>query len=359
MPKCSACGAEIAAEAATCPYCGAEHPVSGGGDEIATAVIEGDKGAMLDKGGGATGLDREVKTFKCKSCGATVSFDPALKSLACAYCGSATVIEQAGAAAARPRRVVPFVIEHPKAEELFWKWLGKGFFRPRDLTKKAAINEIRGVYLPFFAFDADAQSSWTASAGYYYYENETYSEKDAQGQTVMKTRQVRRTRWQPASGNHQAHYEDWLVSASKGLDQQWVAKIVPFRLEEAKDYRGDYLAGFGAENPSLEPDAARQTAKTELLQREVDSCREMVPGDTHKDLSVHSSFRNWNYDLILLPIWIAAYRYKEKVFRFLVNGQTGEVQGVAPFSWLKLIIVLLIGAGLVGLALVLATIFGQ
>lgn len=359
MPKCNACSAEIEAGAKTCPYCGAENPIGGEGEDRATAVIEGEQGPLQNKGGGQTGLDHEVKTFKCKSCGATVSFDPALKSLACAYCGSATVIEQPTSAALRPRRVVPFGIQHDQAEELFWKWLGKGFFRPRDLTKKTAISDIRGVYLPFFAFDADAQSSWTASAGYHYYENETYSTKDAQGKTVLKTRQVQRTRWQPASGNHQEHYEDWLVSASKGLDQQWVAKIVPFRLEESKDYRGDYLAGFGAENPSIEPETALQTAKAALLQKEVEACRKMVPGDTHKGLNVHTSLSRWNYDLILLPIWIAAYRYKEKVFRFLVNGQTGEVQGVAPFSWLKLIVVLLIGAGLVGLALVLMTVLGK
>ncbi|NLH49218.1 MAG: zinc ribbon domain-containing protein, partial [Myxococcales bacterium] len=312
------------------------------------------------KNPGQSGIDRVMKTFSCKACGAKVSYDPSVKALACAYCGSSYVIEEEQAAfAERPNRIVPFAFDKTQAEQRFWKWLGKGFFRPRDLTKKSALNEIRGVYMPFWAFDADAYSNWSADAGYHYYEKEAYTEKDQQGHTVTKYRDVQKTRWQPASGAHSAHYEDFLVSASKGLDQEWVNKIAPFELTQAKSYNGDYLAGFAAENPSIDPAGGRGTAAVELQKKETAECARLVPGDTHRNLNVRSSFANWNYDLALLPLWISAFLYKDKVYRFLVNGQTGEVQGSAPFSWLKLILVLLIAAGVIGGATLVALLLGQ
>ncbi len=353
MPKCTGCRADIEATTTTCPYCGtavgaapAATPEAPAAPPTATSSSTGE---LQAKGAAGSGYGREVNTFSCKSCGAKVSYDPSVKALACAYCGSAYVIEKSEMPESeRPSRVVPFAFGREDAEKKFWTWLGKGFFRPRDLTKGSSINEIRGVYMPFWAFDADADSSWSADAGYYYYVKEPYTEKDAQGHTQTKYRDVRHTRWEPARGSHRGRYDDWLISASKGLDQEWVAKIVPFDMAQAKPYSGDYLAGYGAENPSIKPSEAQNIAQKELQEKEVEACGKMVPGDTQRNLNVSTRFSNWAYDLAILPLWIAAYRYKGKVYRFLVNGQTGEVQGTAPFSWLKLILVILIAAGVIG-----------
>ncbi len=360
MAQCGSCGASIEDDVKTCPYCGAENSVADAPGEAGSQAVEiTDEGKLQPKGEGGSGFGRKMKTFSCNSCGAKVSYDPALKTLACAYCGSTYVIEQEQSEETeRPSRIIPFVHEQHKAEELFWKWLGKGFFRPRDLTKKSAISEIRGLYMPFFAFDSDADSSWSADAGYHYYEKEPYTVKDDKGNTRTEYRDVQKTRWQPAGGRHDAHYEDWLVSASKGLDQEWVRKIVPFHMNDAKSYNSDYLAGFAAENPSIGPDVGRQTAKGEIQHQEEQECVAMVPGDTHRNLRVRSVFRNWHYDQVMLPLWISAYRYKGEVYRFLVNGQTGEVQGNAPFSWLKLVMLILGIAGAAGAVALLYSLFG-
>jgi len=373
MPKCKACTAEIPAGSATCPFCGTADPIAAAvpsapevqavppAPEVQATPPAPQPAAAVelhDKGPGGSGFDHDVKTFKCESCGATVSYDPALKTMACAYCGSTYVVEVEGQQVERPGRVVPFAFARDHAEKLFWQWLGKGFFRPRDLTKKSTINEIRGVYMPFWAFDADADSDWSADAGYNYTEQEAYTDKDEKGNTVTKYRNVTKTRWQPARGEHTAHYEDWLISASQGLDQDWVGKIVPFQMEQAKPYSGDYLAGFAAENPSLTAAEGKVTAEVELKEKETEQCGRMVPGDTHRNLHVATRLSRWSYDLALLPLWIAAYRYKDDVYRFLVNGQTGKVEGKAPISWVKLIVVLLIAAGAIGLGVGLWAIFG-
>ncbi|MDP8223483.1 MAG: zinc-ribbon domain-containing protein [Candidatus Lernaella stagnicola] len=361
MARCQSCGAEISEGINFCPYCGAADPVRTASAESGSQVVKvDDNGGLSSKSAGGSGFGREMKTFSCNSCGAKVSYDPALKTLACAYCGSTYVIEkEAKEETERPGRIVPFMHNQHKAEELFWTWLGKGFFRPRDLTKKSAISEIRGMYMPFYAFDADVDSQWSADSGYFYYEKEPYSTKDSEGRTVTKYRDVQKTRWQPATGQHAAHYDEWLVSASKGLDQEWVHKISPFPMADARSYNSDYLAGFAAENPSIVPRDAQQTAGAEMQQAENAACDNMVPGDTSRNLRVDSVFRHWHYDLVMLPLWISAYRYKGKVFRFLVNGQTGEVQGNAPFSWLKLILLILGIAGAAGVIALLYDLFGH
>lgn len=255
--------------------------------------------------------------------------------------------------------MIPFGFDRAKAEGLFRKWLGKGWFRPSDLRSKSALTEIRGVYLPFWAFDADADSTWSADAGYYYEEQEAYTGKDEKGNSVTKYRTVRKTRWQPASGEHRAHYEDWLVPATHGLDPDFVNRIYPFQTEKARAYNSDYLAGFAAENPSLKAAEAQQTASGELTGQEEKACTNQVPGDTQRNLRVSTRLGRWSYDQIMLPIWISAYRYKDKLYRFLVNGQTGEVQGGAPTSWLKVAVAILIAAGLIGAAVALIVIFGK
>jgi len=366
MPRCRSCTAEIAANAKPCPYCGEAEPFAASSAAPPEAAPQAaapevkTEGPLQPKAAVQSGFGRETKTFACTGCGATISYDTTLKTLACAYCGSTYAIEnEQQAADERPSRVIPFDFNRDKAESLFREWLGKGWFRPGDLTSKSALSEIRGVYLPFWAFDADADSAWSADAGYHYQEQEAYTEKDAQGKSVTKYRTVTKTRWQPASGDHRAHYEDWLVPATRGLDPDFVGRIYPFQTEKAQSYNSDYLAGFAAENPSIKAAEAQPTAARELNKEEEKACSQQVPGDTQRNLRVATRLNNWSYDQIMLPIWISAYRYKDKLYRFLVNGQTGEVQGSAPTSWLKVAVAILIAAGLIGAAVALIAIFGQ
>jgi hypothetical protein len=67
-----------------------------------------------------------------------------------------------------------------------------------------------------------------------------------------------------------------------------------------------------------------------------------VPGDTHRNLQVKTAFSNMTYKHVLFPVWIASYRYKDKVYHFLINGQTGEVQGQAPISWIRVALVVIV-----------------
>jgi hypothetical protein len=192
-----------------------------------------------------------------------------------------------------------------------------------------------GVYVPFWTFDAHVHSDWTAEAGYYYYETEEYTSYE-NGESVTRTRQVQRTRWESAWGRRDDDYDDTLVCASKGLPSELVDKFTSFNTKLLVPYGPQYLAGWKAESYAIDLQNAHGIGKQKMSTQQEARCARDVPGDTHRGLVVNNHWSRETFKHVLLPIWIAAYRYNEKPYRFLVNGQTGEVTGEAPYSWVKI-----------------------
>jgi hypothetical protein len=239
---------------------------------------------------------------------------------------------------------VPFKVDKPGANSKFEAWLGALWFRPNDLKKMAKLQEMGGVYIPFWTFDAWARSDWTADAGYYYYETEYYTDSEGERQS----REVQRTRWEPASGWRQDFFDDTLVCASKGLPPELVAKFQTFDTKQLSPYQPEFLAGWRAESYAIDLMPAWGSAQEDMSRTQESRCGHDVPGDTHRALSVRNQFSHVTFKHVLLPIWIAAYRYNGKPYQFLVNGQTGEVVGKAPWSFWKIFFAVLLGVILVG-----------
>jgi len=293
-----------------------------------------------------TGWDTEVRSIKCESCGASISSEQTIAG-SCAFCDSPYIKEMTpDPDIIRPETVVPFKIDSRDARRRFRAWLGKGFFRPSNLKKIGRVDMLRGVYTPFWTYDCHAFSSWTAMSGYYYYVTETYTSYQG-GKAVTRTRQVRKTRWVPSSGSRDGYYDDVLVLASRGLNYELVNKIYPFHLENLEPYRPEFLSGFAAEEYAIDVRQGWGYGMQKVRRKERDMCSRAVPGDTHSNLNVNTTYQNVTYKHILLPVWVASYEYKGKRYHFLVNGQTGEVQGFAPISWAKVAGVVLAILGLV------------
>ncbi len=288
------------------------------------------------------GWGTNTKSITCESCGAKTSADLKISGN-CAFCGSNFVKElEPDPNLIRPESLIPFSIEKDNALSLFKKWLGKGFFRPSNLKKLGRLKNIHGIYIPFWTYDCNAHSNWTAMSGYHYYVTETYRTDEG-----TKTRQVRKTRWVPSNGRRQGFYNDVLVPASKGLDHDLASKIYPFHLQQLTPYKSEFLAGWMAEEYAISLPEGWLVAQKKVRSSEYSECSRDVPGDTHTGLSVHTTLTDPKYKHVLLPVWVASYHYKKKLYHFLVNGQTGEVQGEAPISWLKVAAVILAVAGVV------------
>lgn len=341
--ECENCGAVVPFDAATgtmrCEYCGSVKLI----EVEAKAIEEHD----LFSAPSLTGWDAALKSFKCDSCGASISSAGGFAGR-CPFCDSHYVKEfPTDPGIIRPESVIPFRIGGAEARRRFSKWLGKGFFRPSALKRLARLELLRGVYTPFWTYDARTFSSWTAMSGYYYYVTETYT-TTVNGKRVTRTRQVRKTRWVPSSGSRSDFYNDVLIVASRGLDYRLVQKIYPFQLGQLVPYRAEYLSGWLTEPYGVDVRQGWEIARRNMISEECSKCGSEVPGDTYSSLSVNTSFSGMTYKHLLLPIWVAAYRYKDKTYNCLVNGQTGEVHGHAPISWLKVAAVVTAIAAAVG-----------
>lgn len=316
---CEACGSPVEPGDKFCPACGAPQ-----GEAAALPVEQ---------------PPPEQKHFHCNNCGSDVSTDPDQRSYTCPFCDSTYVVEISPEESSRqrPEFVIGFAVTREQAEEKFFTWLrDNSWFRPGDLVAQAAADKMRGVYLPFWSFSMLAQSQWAASIGEYWYRTETYTETDSKGNTVTKTRKVQETEWWPLAGRHHRYYSGYLVSGSKGLPQAQAERIKPFQLPALKRYEPFYLAGWYNEEYSIDREQALSASQEFFYNQEKANIGGFLPGDTYRSLEVETHFSQVNSDLCLLPVYVLSYKYRDKLYRFLVNGQTGKIAGDKPWSWRKI-----------------------
>jgi len=323
---CEGCGADLRWEpgvtALKCPYCGFVKEVERAAEAIRERAVDVALRAPRDLGWGA-----ERKVIVCKRCGAHTTLDPLVSASSCAFCGTSAVVEAPpNAAVVRPEGLLPFRITRDSALQSFRKWMHGLWLRPNDLKSSSRMTTLQGAYIPFWTFDAATNSTWTAEAGYYYYV-EVGSGKDR--------RTERRVRWEPASGSLELFFDDVPVPASRGLDPGLCRGIEPYPTADLTPYDPSYLSGFLAEENAIDLPEALENAKERMRDDIRSACANQVPGDTHRNLQVHSIFSALAYKNALLPVWVAAYDYKGKPYRYLVNGVTGKCHGTAPYSWIK------------------------
>ncbi len=328
---CSGCGADVTWSATVaapkCPFCGVVQDRPQTAETVVERPIE--EGLAQKK---SVGWGIERKVFSCRTCGAKTSLPPAIAASKCAFCGAPSVVEAPpDETLVRPEGVVPFAVDRNTATAKFREWISGLWFRPNDLAKKSSVAELLGMYIPFWTFDAATDSAWTAEAGFYY---SVQVEAIQNGQRVL--REERRVRWEPASGFLEKFFDDLPVGASRGLDKGLAQEIEPFPTQNLTPYDAQYLSGFLAEEYAVELAEALKDAERRMREEIHAACSAAVPGDTQRGLAVRTAFSGIAYKSALFPLWIAAYQYGGKSYRFLVNGATGKVSGHAPFSWIKI-----------------------
>jgi hypothetical protein len=338
---CPSCSAPVEPADAFCPACGT--PLGQGRGESPAAATP------------SVG-------FRCENCGAEVRCEPGTRTTACPFCAAPYVIEldQRSTGKQDPEFVLGFGVSPDRAEMIYRTWIGAGgWFRPGNLRLLVEASPLRGIYLPFWSFSVKADSTWSAEIGEYWYRTETYTETDSKGNVVTKTRQVRETEWWPLDGGHHAFHSFYLVSASKGLQQDVSEWVQPFELLALKRYTPRFLAGWLSEEYSVEKDAAYAISDQEFRRREHDAVAAFLPGDTHRGLRVATTFSKANSDLILLPIYLRSFRYGGKLYRVLINGQTGKVSGERPVSARRILAAVGLVLALIGvIALIVALVGG-
>jgi LSD1 subclass zinc finger protein len=324
-----------------CPACGMENEI-----EVSTQVFEElDFEKFVNEFKEQSSV-QEVATIKCQGCGAQTTFNPNVVSEACPCCGSPLVVKNASSThTIQPKAILPFGIDQNKAFSEFSNWIKKLWFAPNKLRKYAQQQEkLTGLYIPYWTYDSKTSTDYQGERGDDYQTTETYTTVE-NGQSVTNTRLVTHTRWSSVSGHVDNVFDDVLVVASKSLPKEYVEKLEPWGLENMVPFDEKYLSGFKTESYQVDLKEGFDDGKNkmdEVIRSTI--CRD-IGGDHQRIHSLNTVYNNITFKHILLPIWISAYQYKDKIYRFLINGRTGEVQGERPYSWIKITLaVLLAGA---------------
>lgn len=307
-----------------------------------------DRGMNLEAG---SDLAVAVRVLSCPNCGAEIELNDAAHAGACPFCATPVVTDTGTSRRIKPQGVLPFRLTEDQARRAMEDWLGNLWFAPSGLTAYARRGrKLRGVYSPYWTFDARTQSQYTGQRGDYYYET-VYVTRQVNGQSQRVPQQVRRTRWRPAAGQVARDFNDVLVLASASLPRRLADGLTPWDLSHLRPYRADYLAGFESEAYTIPLAEGHRTARAEMAGVILNDARRDIGGDEQRIDQISTTHRDETFKHILLPIWTAAYRYNGKSFRFVVNGQSGRVMGERPWSAWKIAAAVL--AALVALATIL------
>lgn len=333
---CKSCGAKLefspGTDALKCPYCGHENMIPKSEEDIE----ELDFRKYLSQAVSEEEMEEEQRV-KCNACGAESSLDPNITMSHCPFCGTQLMAEAKTSRLLKPKSLLPFKVDKRTAMDQFRSWVAGLWFAPGDLKRYARTESgLRGMYIPYWTYDTDTWSYYTGERGDDYTVTESYTEQDEDGNTVTKTREVVKTRWTHVSGTVFNDFDDVLVLASESLPRSKTEALEPWDLENLAPYAKEYLSGFQSEAYQVDLEQGFERAR-EIMAVEINgTIRRDIGGDHQRIQNVKTQYDHVTFKHLLLPIWINAYRYQNKSFRFVVNGRTGEVQGERPWSYVKI-----------------------
>jgi len=324
-----------------CDHCGHTDQIGAGPWSRSEAVRELDyKSALASSLTESAAETQETRISTCPNCGARVEFDPAIHATECPFCATPVVVGTGAERLIKPRAVVPFALDEGAARQAMTGWLGSLRFAPgglKDYARKG--RKMSGVYTPCWTFDADTASRYRGQRGIVYYETRTVTRN---GKT--QSMQVPRVHWTPVSGKVARFFDDVLVVASTALPERFRNGIAGWDLTLLEPYQPEYLAGFRAEAYTVGIKDAYGEARATMDRQILRDVKFDIGGDRQQVSEVETTVRNVTYKHILVPVWLAAYKYRGKSYRFAVNGQSGQVTGDRPWSAWKIALAVLAAA---------------
>ena len=363
---CKSCGAKLSfspgSKTLKCPYCAATNDIPDTDDTVEELSLE----AWLAKLEGESETHQQEQ-IKCNSCGGEQTLAANLYASACTFCGTPLTSKSYAQRLIKPKSLVPFKVTKLQAQEKWRTWI-KGLWLAPSALKNYAQSDggIKGIYVPYWTFDAQTYTRYSGQRGDD--RSESHQTTNDKGESVTETRT--RTDWTNVSGNISFFHDDVLVpggtssysgaagaGAGRGsasaaamksalvsnagavgnmIAAQFSTSLRTWNTRELVPYQDEYITGFQAESYQVGLKAAFVTGK-QLIDGKVEQLvRADIGGDHQRISSVNTQYSHLTFKHILLPMWVSAYIYGGKTYRFAVNGQTGEVQGESPKSGWKI-----------------------
>lgn len=339
---CDQCGADFRFDPERglllCDHCGNTSEISGSGPWSGGSIREIDfQTAIADRL--PSQEMEETRVTKCPNCAAQVEFDPGVHAAECPFCATPVVADTGSNRHIKPKGLLPFALDEQTARSEMNEWLGGLWFAPNGLQEYARKGrKMTGIYVPYWTFDAQTHSAYRGEHGTVYYETRRVV-RNGKSETVR----VAKVRWRPASGRVARFFDDVLVLASRSLPKKYTDGLEPWDLSALEPYQPEYLAGFRAEAYGVELDEGYSEARSHMDRVIMRDVKFDIGGDRQRVHAIDTRVSDVTFKHILLPVWLAAYKYRGKSYRFVVNGRTGAVQGERPWSGWKIAFAVIVG----------------
>lgn len=332
---CEKCGANLTfnpgTESLKCRHCGHESEIH----ESVSPILEYDFHSTLQKlDGAAPSVQNNV--IDCHACGAQFEFEQNMHAAECPFCGTAVISESKQHRQIQPRSLLPFRIDEKSAHKAYEKWLNRLWFAPNSLKKLARKDRpMHGMYVPYWTYDSYCVTHYRGQRGTIYHVPETVRVK-INGNWTTQTRMVAKIRWIPVSGVVERNFDDVLVYASDTLPRNMAHELEPWDIDQLTPYQAQYLSGFQSEMYQVPLEQGFDIAKSRMHPVIRQDIHADIGGDRQQISQMQTQYNKIRFKHILLPFWVAGFRYRQKNYQFIINGRTGEVHGKRPYSWIKI-----------------------
>lgn len=281
-----------------------------------------------------TKLTKEVvASLNCKNCGANLMYDENTTSTVCPFCGSSQIIKTNLEEEVIPiSGIVPFNMDKNECNIKFHSWIKSKFFAPRKFKKAKYELDLYPIYLPFWTFDMECFTKYRAERGDYRYI--TVRKRNSDGEWVSERKRV--TDWSYRRGSCENSFDDVMVLGSKNQkNHYYINKVCKYNFNNMEKFKPEFLIGYQGEKISLSLEEGFEQAKQNVVSEIERSIRYDVGGDECRILSYNTRYEDITFKQVLVPVYNGLYRYNNKKYNFVMNGQTAKFAGSYPVSGIK------------------------
>ena len=326
--KCPSCGGAIEFDSHSqkmkCPYCDTEfdlETLKKYDEQLSKEAEQKDDISDWQTDPGKQWQEGEtdgMNVYTCKSCCGEIVSDENTGATSCPYCGNPVILTERFRGALRPDMVIPFKLDKKAAKEAYYKHIKGRPLLPKVFRRENHIDEIKGIYVPFWLFDADV----AADARYKATKVRTWSDSDYD-YTETSYYSVDR------SGN--MSFVSVPVDGSSRMPDDLMESIEPYKVADAVEFQTAYLSGYLADKYDVDAQQSTDRARERMKESAQDVLRDTVKGYASvipENTNVRISGGDAKY--ALYPVWILNTTWRGKKYIFAMNGQTGRMTGDLP-----------------------------
>ncbi len=260
----------------------------------------------------------------CPNCGSEIVIQEHTSATRCPGCDCYLILDERVEGEYAPKTILPFQLGKEVCKQSLREKFKKCRFAPVDFLSEARLNEIQGIYVPYWFYDYDTRwvfqgegtkiRSWT-SGDTAYTETSIYD--------VQRDMDI--------------SFQGIPVDASEQMPDDVMELVAPFQYDQVTDFKPEYMSGFYAEKYNMASDAVEERAKKIMRDASARLCQNTYSGSYSSVKTLHDELKTLDSHISygLLPVWIYRYRYKGQEYPFYVNGQTGKIVGNPPVSTRK------------------------